>query len=283
MIKNSLIAIGTAARALVRGWGALLLLLALYAALLASVYLFFAMKEATVWQLTLTALLAVLAPLLFFILQAATVNFAQGATRPLLLVRRALEDFWKVLLVSLPLIALAVLLVYLLDKLQARFPVAALATPRAALPPLAARAAPPPMGWQDAVLPSLRLLLLGVLLPLIAVQLWLSIAHQGLWATLKRSPRVLARAFAPQAVLVYAIGLFVFGLMPYFIIFTRTPVKSAWGELILFGLRLALAFLFTLLGWAITLGALVRVSPGTETTINTDTAVVPTQSGDVPA
>ncbi len=43
---------------------------------------------------------------------------------------------------------------------------------------------------------------------------------------------------------------------PYFLLFTRTGAKGEWTELTLFGLRLVLAFLFTLLGWVLTMRAL---------------------------
>ncbi|HEY0077902.1 MAG TPA: hypothetical protein VGB73_04590 [Pyrinomonadaceae bacterium] len=274
MFKNSLVAVGQTTRGLFKNWSGLSVLHLLYAALLASVYLFFSTKEATLWQLTLTASLALLAPLLFFILQAAAANFAQGDAGALALLRRALADFFKLLLVSLPLVALAVLVVYLLNKLQAYFPARVEDAAAASRVPYPQTPPPPPMRWQDVLLTSLRLVLLGVLLPLVAIQLWLSVARDGLKATLKRAHRVVGRAFAPQPIFVYAIGLLVFGLMPYFLIFTRTPVKNSWGELIIFGLRLALAFVFTLWGWLITLGALAKINadaqtgatPGTSTT-----------------
>ena len=94
-----------------------------------------------------------------------------------------------------------------------------------------------------------------------AAHLWLSVARDGLRATLKRFHRVAGRAFWPRSVLAYTVGFFFFAFMPYFVIFTRTPVKAAWGELLLFGLRLALAFVFTLWGWAVTLGALAALTP----------------------
>jgi hypothetical protein len=43
-------------------------------------------------------------------------------------------------------------------------------------------------------------------------------------------------------------------------IFTRTPISYAWAELFLFGLRLGLAFVFTLWGWVITLGAMAKTT-----------------------
>ena len=122
MIKDSFNSIGGSARGLLRNWGGLALLNALYAALLVSAYVFFATGVANAWQLTLSAATALAAPLLFFVLQAAIANFAQGDVRLGPLTRRTLRDFLKVLLLSLPLIALAVGLGWLLLKLPAHLP-----------------------------------------------------------------------------------------------------------------------------------------------------------------
>jgi hypothetical protein len=70
-----------------------------------------------------------------------------------------------------------------------------------------------------------------------------------------------ARAFAPRSVLVYLVGFFVFALVPYFVLYTRTSVTNGWAELFIFGVRLAFAFVLTLWGWTITLGALARATP----------------------
>ncbi len=286
MIKEALIAIGQSARAVARGFGALAIMCVLYFALLACVYLFFVTREATTWQLVGTAVYAVAAPLLFFLLQAAMANFAQGTAGVGALVRRASADFAKILLISLPLIALAVLVVYLMDKLQARFPVSESASSSAHVSSAVyPQTTPPaPMHWQDVAFSSLRLLLLGLFLPLAGVQMWLSVAGVGLLATLKNLHRIIARAFSPRAVLVFAIGLFVFGVIPYVLIFTRTTVTNTWIELILFGCRLALAFVFTLWGWVITLGALARLNTSTALTANTPASEdVPLSSAPSPA
>ena len=282
MIKDSLKAIGNSALGLFRNPLGLLLLCALYLALLACLYVFFATGVATVWQLVLSALTALAAPLLFFVLQAAVVNFAQpeaaGVGAP---VRHMLRDFLKILLLSLPLIALAVGIIYLLGVLQAHLPKIEEA-PHAFV--AAPHTEPPtPLHWQDALVSSLWLLLLGITLPLVAAHLWLSASRLGLLPTLKRIHRVIARAFNAQSVLIYVVGLFVFGLMPYFILYTRTPVSNGWAELILFALRLLLAFVFTLLGWTITLGALARVTPTTETSIGPSVPAEGAPPGDTAA
>lgn len=282
MIKDSLHAIAAAARGLFRNPGGLALLNVLYFALLLCAYLFFATGVATAWQLAVSALTALLAPLLFFVLQAAVANFAQPETGFGALLRRTPRDFLKVVLLSLPLIALAVLFVYLLGKLQAHLPKPNEVAPRVFTP--APHAEPPqPLHWQDALVSSLWLLLLGLSLPLVAAHLWLSAARDGLLATLKRIHRVTARAFAPQSVLIYAVGLFVFGLMPYFILYTRTPVSNGWAELFLFGLRLALAFVFTLWGWTLTLGALARTTPPRVEAANEQTTTEQPPVGELPA
>jgi hypothetical protein len=261
MIKETFVAVGDAARGLARGWGGLAVLNLLYLALLASAYWFFATGVATTGQLVLSAVTFVLAPLLFFVLQAGAAHFAAGTTAAGPLLGRALRDFWKVLLVSLPLVALGVGLFYLLGKLQGFVPQPDEAARAAQSVSPAGTAPPAPLTWQEGLVSSLWLLLLGFLLPLAAAHLWLSVARDGLKLTLRRFHRVAGRAFLPRSVLLYAVGLAVFALMPYFIVYTRTPVKAAWGELILFGLRLALAFVFTLWGWVITLGALGGVTP----------------------
>lgn len=270
-MKDALTSIGHAARLLFRQWGALALFNALYAALLLTLYLFVSTKEATAPQLAFTALLALAAPLLFFILQAALVRYAraEGVSAGRLL-RGALANFWKLLLFSLPLVALGFGVAYLLNKLQGRFPLPEADAARlaaaaaAAAEPSAHTVPPPPVRWQTVVFPALRLLLLGVVLPLVAIQLWIALGNEGVKATLRKIHRVVARAFSPRAVFVYAAGLLAFGMMPYFLVFTRTPIGGAWGELLIFGLRLALAFAFTLWGWAVTLGALTRLNYGDE-------------------
>jgi len=42
--------------------------------------------------------------------------------------------------------------------------------------------------------------------------------------------RILGRAFAPGAVITYAIGFIFFAVVPYFLVVTRTSAASAWLE-----------------------------------------------------
>ena len=260
MIKEALAALGNSARDLFRNWRMLLLLASLYALLLASVYLFFATGVANAWQLVVTAATAVAAPLLLLLLEAASVNAALPDATAAGVARRAPRDVLKVLLLALPVVALAVLVYYLLDKLPGWLPRVEEAPAHAAAGVVVGER-PVPLHWQEALTSSLWLLLLGFALPLLAAHLWLAAAREGLGATLRGLHRVAGRAFAPRSVLVYALGLFVFGLTPYFVVYTRTAVANSSAELLVFGLRLALAFALTLVGWVITLGALARVTP----------------------
>jgi branched-subunit amino acid transport protein AzlD len=260
MIKESFAALGASTRDLFRNWRGLLLLTALYGLLLASVYYFFAVGVANVWQLIITALTAVAAPLLFFMFQAAAANAALPEATAGRIARRAPRDFVKVLLLAVPVAVFAVLFVYLLGKLQGWLPKVEEA-PHYAMAASGMGERPVPLHWQDMFLSSAWLVLLGFVLPLAAAHLWLSAARVGMTATLKGFHRVVGRAFAPRSVLVYAVGFFIFGMMPYFVFYTRTAFTNGWSELAIFGLRLALVFVLTLLGWVVTLGALARVTP----------------------
>ena len=263
MIKDSLKAIADSTRDTLRGWRGLVLLTALYIALLVCVYEFFSTGQATVWQLVLTGATALAAPLLLFVLLAATANFALPETETVgQLARRSLRDFGKVFLLALPVVGFGWLFYYLLGKLQESLPKIE-ETPRAIIS-ATAESRPTPLHWQEALMSCLWIVLFGVVLPLLASSLWLSAARDGLAPTLKRIHRVAARAFEPRSVLVYAVGFFVFALLPYFVLYTRTSLSNGWAEMTIFGMRLALAFVLTLVGWTITLGALARTTHGDE-------------------
>jgi len=99
MYLKSAGAIFSAVRMLFRKWTTLPLLITVYAALLLSLYLFVSTREATVTQLTVTFAMMLAVPLLFFLLQAASVNYAT-ATEPAGLLRKAAFDCLKLVVVS---------------------------------------------------------------------------------------------------------------------------------------------------------------------------------------
>src|SRR5262245_56060747 len=74
MYSKSIKAIISAVRSLLSNRRSLLLILAVYAGLLAAIYLFVSTREATISQLLLTLITVIVAPALFFVLQAAIIN-----------------------------------------------------------------------------------------------------------------------------------------------------------------------------------------------------------------
>src|SRR6185369_13071985 len=176
----------------------------------------------------------------------------------------ALRDCWKLLVISISLIIIAVLASFLFSKFGGSAPATAIrevarsvpAPSRAVVPK------PQPVHWQTVALTTLEYLIFFLILPLAAIHLWLVTAREGLSPAFKRSARILARAFAPQAVITYAIGFVIFAVVPYFLVVTRTPAGTAWLDAGLLVVRLLLAVAFSLIGWVATVGALGELSEG---------------------
>jgi len=260
MFKETFQSIVVATRNVIDNWRSMLLVALVYAALLAALYTFVVVREASVLQVVLTFVLALAAPLLFFLLQSMIVGGIAGEGQVPLssLLKRSLSNLWKLIVVTLPLIALAVLIGYLLMKAQARWgatlPDAAAELPRRVA--AGAREAARPVNWKGATLSTVRYLLFGFVLPLAAIHIWLATARDGLGAAIKRVGGIIGRAFSPQSVLIYVVGFIVFGVIPYFILFKSTTSSRAWLDVSLLSARLAIVFALTLLGWVITIKAL---------------------------
>ena len=263
MLTQTFQSLITATRNVFRNWPSTLLIAAVYASLLAVLYFFVIVKEATVLQVTLTFASGIVAPVLFFMLQAMVAG--ESDSLPAIgLLRRSLASFWKVILISLPLIALAVLAIYLLAKTQAHFDASA-RDAAAALPRRLATAANPretsrPIDWRVALLSTVRYLTFGLVLPLAAIHLWLATVRDGLTGAIRKIATLLPRALAPQSVLTYIAGFLIFAVAPYFLLFKTTQTKHAWLELSLLVVRLVTVFALTLLGWLITVRALAQFS-----------------------
>jgi hypothetical protein len=259
MIKDVFRALGTATRKLFQNWRALLIMLALYLVVLGSLYLFFSTREATIAQLLLTLALAILVPVLKLIIQTMAVRYSsQGRSGRLLL--GSLADFWKLAVIVLPIAIVIGLAVYFLDSIEYKSvqeTVRSVAAPRRLAAPRVSTARSTP--WQAVALTSLQYLLLGLALPLAAFHLTISAARQGLKNAFQSMGRTLGRAFAPRSVLIYAIGFFVFAVIPYFLVMKRTPIATPWLDVLLLVARLAMAVLFSLLGWVVTVAALASL------------------------
>lgn len=246
---------------------ALAIFAGIYATLLATLYGFVAIREATWWQVLLTLCFVILAPVEFFALQASIVDYARNGK---LNWHRALSGSWRLVAVTLPMIVLGLVLFATLNRWQTHFPAPVLPVSSwladSTWPVPSSRTAPPqPVHWPTLIFATLRWLLFGLTLPLIAIHLWIEAAHDwhalvrgGARSIAKRTRQALGRAFAPETVLIYTIGLILFAMLPYVLLFAHLPIKGTRSDFALFTARLVLAFLFMLFGWVLTITTLAR-------------------------
>ena len=242
---------------------ALGILAILYALLLATLYGFISTREATVWQVTITFVFFVLIPIEFFVLQAAILQHARLQKFHW---AQILRDAIKLAVVTIPIILLGFAISYLLNKWQGHHPAPehGLTLPSAKAPPT-----PQPVHWPTILFATVRLLLLGVALPLAAIHLWIEVAARdirssfagGATTVLQRIGNAIARAFQFDSVLTYALGLIIFVLVPYAILFVGKPPKGNKTDFAVFIARLLFTYLFTLIGWVVTLTTLAKIEP----------------------
>jgi len=199
-------------------------------------------------QLIVTFVVMLAAPLLFFLLQAASVNYAT-TTEQTGLLRKAAYDCLKFIVVSLPVIGLTILGGYLIGKLQGR-----LAVDPNTLQPTSTN--------KLTLLIVARYLLIGVVAPLVTIQLWIATSTHGLRSTLRHVREALSKAFAPQSMLVFACGFLIFAVAPYFLLSKTIDIQRAWLEVSLLTARVVISALMVLLGWVITVGAISILSRG---------------------
>lgn len=257
MLTESFQSIATATRQLLRNWSVMIVLAGLYASLIAALYLFATIREASTGQVVLSLVLAITAPFLFFVLQTAGASQTRGLKAGRLL-RDALRNSWKVMAISVPLIALAFLLTYLLGKVQSY-----LGTDGRELSDVAAQYqlstssdVRPALKWSQVTLNAFRYLSFGFVLPLVAIHLWVASVGKDFLATIRATKDTIIRAFAPHSVLIYTAGFVVFGVIPYLLLFNSTPASKAWMEITFLVARLLLVFILTLFGWVVTMSAL---------------------------
>lgn len=240
MYRKSASAVLAAVRMLFKSWLTLPLMIAVYGAFLLAIYLFVSTREATVAQVILTFTVMIAAPLLFFVLQSASVNYTTSSSG---LLSKTLRDTAKLIAVTLPVIGITLLAVYLLGKIQGGLAV----NPETSQP-----SSPNTL----TTLIVVRYLLIGVVAPLITIQLWIATSTHGLRAMIRNLRETLARAFAPQAVVIFAFGFLIFAVAPYFLMIQTIEIKRAWLEVSLLTARVVVSALLVLLGWVITVGSL---------------------------
>ena len=264
--------------------GALLVFGIIYAVLLVASYLFISIREATISQVLITYALMIVIPIGFFTFQASIIDRVLDQRFRW---RVILIDALKFLAVTILVLLLALLLYYLLNKISARYP-----APVVVAPPPVNRAAPPttpitpPLHWPSLVFTTLRFVLLGAAFPLAAIHLWIAVAggelrglfRAGAKSFFKRIGAALARAFSSHSVLIYGLGLIVFFVLPYITLTPAVAISGNKTEFAVFGLRLLLAFLFSLVGWVSTLNALASTVPALPAEASAANVALPTES-----
>ncbi|HEY9432105.1 MAG TPA: hypothetical protein VI260_11650 [Blastocatellia bacterium] len=254
MVKDVLHSIAAAAQRLFANWAALLITLSMYSALLGAIYLFFTIREATATQVALNLVLPVAAVALFFLIQSMGLSYTRIGVGAGYLLKRSLGDCWRILLVSLPIILIACLIVYLFGRADQVFFSESITVESKA------------MRWAAVAVHAVQILLLYVLLPLIAIHLWIVTAREGLAAAFKGFKRVVTRALAPRSLLIYAAICAVFGAIVYLLLFKTISFTSEWTELWAVGIKTALALLLTFIGWLLTLGSIAELTARREMT-----------------
>lgn len=239
---------------------ALAVFILLYAVLLVTFYIFIATREATVWQVLITYVLLVIVPAVFFVYQAAIIEHAREGRFPW---RQMGRDAIKFAIVMIPILLLGWAIWVLLNKWQAHFP-----APRPTFP-MAQTAAPPrqPIHWPTQLFATLRALLFGIALPLVTIQLWIEVAGQNLKTLFgggaksigRRIGNALSRTVSADSVLTYAIGMILFFAIPYWVLLANISAKGTKTDFAIFITRLVLVFVFTLIGWVVTVAALTRM------------------------
>ena len=264
--------------------GALLVFAVFYAALLVASYLFISIREATIWQVLITYALMILIPLGFFTLQSSIINRVLDQRFRW---RVILIDALKFLVVTILVLLVVWLLYYLLNKVSARYPAPVVQAPPP-VPPVdkATPPATPPLHWPSLFFTTLRFVLLGVAFPLATIHLWIAVAggelrtlfSEGVKSFFKRIGAALARAFSSHSVSIYGLGLIIFFVLPFVMLVPTLTVSGNKTEFVVFGMRLLLAFLFSLIGWVSTLTALTRAVPDLPVEVSEASVALPTES-----
>jgi len=247
--------------------GGLIVFAILYALLLVSAYFFIATREATVWQVVVTYVLLILLPAEFFIFQASILSRALDGKFHW---RAIVVNAFKCFVVTIPVVLLAWGIYFLLNKWQVRYP-----------PPVLALNGPPksqPMHWPTLLFGTLRFVIFGVALPLAAIHLWIEVAacnlreslRSGGKAILSRLGKRFSGAFASESVLIYALGLIFFALVPYLLLFVPVTVKGNKTDFAIFILRLVLSFVFTFIGWVVTVSTLAKLAIDTSPVVESE-------------
>jgi len=270
------------AREVLRNARALAICAGLYVLLLVTLYIFIATREATVWQLLITYAFLVLMPAEFFVLQSAIVEHARTGKFSW---RQIFRGAIKLFIATIPIVVIALVFWALLDKFQLHYP-----APKAVLAEsLRSAPKPQPLHWPTVIFATIRFLLFAIGLPLATIHLWARVSADdfrtlfggGAEATVKRIGRWLARAFASDSVLMYALGAILFAFIPYAVLFIKISPKGTKTDFAVFIAQLLIAFCSSLIGWIVTVKALSKLN--TQTSIVDVPQRAPSTTAEAPA
>ena len=197
-----------------------------YVMMLGSAWLFVRTREATILDLLLTVLSPLVMVALFFALQSLAVRRSSDATKRSAL--GILRDGWSLFLVSIPVIVLAAIVWVLMDQFSE---------------PYGAGFA------KRTLIPSIGKIVLYLLLPLIAIRLWITTQRSGLKTAYRTLGSSVSSALKPSRLLTYIAFAAAFGGIAYLLIFKKTPVEREWVEVALLVLRLVVASVVIFFGW----------------------------------
>ena len=224
----------------------------------------------------------VLMPAEFFVLQSAIIEHARAGK---LLWRQIVRGAIKLLVATIPIVLIALVFWALLDKFQLHYP-----APKAALAEsLRGAPKPQPLHWPTVILATIRFLVFAIALPLATIHLWARVSagnvrtlfSGGAEATVKRIGRWLARAFASDSVLMYALGAILFAFIPYAVLFIKISPKGTKTDFAVFIAQLLIAFCSSLIGWIVTVKALSKLN--TQTSIVDVPQRAPSTTAEAPA
>jgi hypothetical protein len=218
MFKEIIDAVRRAGAAMVERPLTVMLAFLLYLGLAGLIYLFVVIKDASLWQLALSVAAIIAALCLFFSIQSLAVGYTKADwTSSGALLKRIGKDALAMLAISLPLLVVVVAGLLILGLLGSLVNEAAVTASK----------------WSIAArgISALRMILLYLVLPLVAIQLWIAATRDGLHLALKGFLKSTVRAFSPRSLLTYLLISFVFGAIAYFLISTRTPVGMPGSKL----------------------------------------------------
>ncbi len=257
MFKQIFEAMKFAAGRLIRDWKLVLLLVAVFAVMLTGIWVFANAGVGSIAKLIVGSIGVIISVGAFFFLQALTSNYTSRSKSFGELLKTGTELTWRIVLVSIPIIALA----YFISDLAQRAEVAIVPISDGIGYIDESRSNTTWFSdWRILLVGTMRAILFYLVLPMMAIQFWITVAQHGIGGMLRRFFSVLRRSFSAKNLIAFLFGAIVFALIPYFLLKTRTPLSKPSFELIAFGARVLLSSLLILFGWTTTIGALSRLN-----------------------